>query len=553
MQEPTGGGTAARPSYRSVLVRQLPFAGVFLLVILGVLLYAPESFASATFYAGALAALLATTLSIALPWHWMHERARVVVPLLDILAIGLVANSGFPASILLVFPVMWMSATFGVTGAVVSVVVSSIAGWGSALTRDATVVETDNVPRLLLLPVVLTAIATYTYLAERRSSARRALLTRQSALIEEALADASRQRQVLDSILNTIDVGVVALNPDGTIGTINRAHAAVVEGRLKLGDHVSVHGGIGGFREDRVTPLGRDGSPLVRAARGESIDRELTWWDQGGGEFTAFRISAAQLEEGDGTGGGAVVLYQDMTAEMNALAQREDFVSSVSHELRTPLTSILGYLELTTDDPELPERLRGQLGVVERNAQRLQRLIGDLLFAARTRVGFDLEPSTTDLREVLLDSVESVVPRAREAEVELDIVADESIVVLADRTRLAQVADNILSNAVKYSRPDGRVTAVLDRVDGVARLRVRDTGIGIAPAEQEKVFDRFYRARSVRQGPVPGTGLGLHISRLIMAAHGGAIELASEPGVGTEMTLTLPLHAAGDDAPERHS
>src|SRR5690606_17063172 len=114
----------------------------------------------------------------------------------------------------------------------------------------------------------------------------------------------------------------------------------------------------------------------------------------------------------------------------------------------------------------------------------------------------------------------------------------------------AQVADNILSNAVKYSRPSGKVTAVLDRVGDHARLRVRDTGMGIAPAEQAKVFDRFYRARSVRQGPVAGTGLGLHIARLIMDAHGGTIDLASTPGVGTELTLTLPLLAAADDAPE---
>ncbi len=539
--------TAPRRGYspHTVFYRQLPFLAVSLVLLAAVVAYDPVYLRQPRFGAGLLVAIGASVLAIVVPWHRLPSPAAVLVPMADIVAVGLVVAGGYRASFLLVLPVLWMSAVHGAAGVVVSVAAATLAVWGGNLYAPS--IALGDLPRLILLPVVLVAVGVGTYLSERRSAARLDLLGRQSALIEETLADSHQQSRLLDSILNTIDVGVVALDKDGYITILNRAHAAAVEGRLKVGDHVSVHGGIDGYAADRKTPLGAGGSPLVRASRGEDIDRELTWWDHGEGRWIAYRVSAAQLADGAGRRAGAVVVYQDLTAEMAALAQREDFVSSVSHELRTPLTSVLGYLELAADEPTATEGVRTHLRVAERNAERLLHLVADLLLAARTRErGVELDRSMTDLRNLVAESVQSQLPHARSAGLEVRHHLTEPCRLLGDRTRLGQVIDNVLSNAIKYTPRGGEVEVALWPGPDVARLTIRDTGIGIAAADQEKLFARFYRAPAVRQGSVPGTGLGLYLSRQIVEAHGGTMELTSVLGEGTSVEILLPTPGPGE-------
>ncbi len=534
----------AAGGHLSVFLRQLPFASVMLVIVVGVAVFDALLLSDDHFFTGLILALAATALSIIVPWRRMPRPWVALVPLLDMVAIAFLGESGFRSSSLLVLPVLWMASSFGARGLVLAVLAGGAAAWGSDL-LDPTGFEPLEVQRLFLMPAVLAAVGLYVHLAERRSTARRDLLGRQSALVEEALSDARRQQRILEGILNTIDVGVVTLDADGRITTINRAHAAVVGSRLKIGDHVTVHGGVDGYAADGTTPLGTEGSPLVRVSRGEALERELTWWDQGDGTRRAFRISGAGLRDDDGAWAGAVVAYQDLTDEMAALAQREDFVSSVSHELRSPLTSMLGYLELALDDPHLPGPVRSHLQVVERNSERLERLIADLLTAAEARSApVQLVRAALDLSEVVAEAVQNQLPRADAAEVTLRNHVATSCVIGGDRTRLTQVVDNLVSNAIKYSLPGGTVTLSLERDATSVRLVVADRGIGIAEADQEKLFSRFYRAETVRQGPVAGIGLGLHISQLIVERHGGRIELASTLGVGTTVEIVLPTEVA---------
>jgi two-component system, OmpR family, phosphate regulon sensor histidine kinase PhoR len=540
------GGAGARVSeprfgsHLGVFLRQLPFLGVTSVLALGMLAYGPETVRLPGFAAGLLVAVAASVLALVIPWRRLPLATSAVVPLADIAAVGLLIAGGFRASTLLVLPVLWLATVFGAPGVVVSVVAATLAAWGPDL--FAPQIQATDVQRLIILPMVLTAVGVAAHLAERRSAARLDLLGRQSALIEETLAESHQQSRVLDSILNTIDVGVVALDRDGRITIINRAHAAATEGRLRIGDHVSVSGGIDGYAEDRRTPLGAEGSPLVRAGRGEDIDRELTWWDSGGGTWLAYRVSAAQLHDVAGRRSGAVVVYQDLTAEMAALAQREDFVSSVSHELRTPLTSVLGYLELASDDPTATEAVRAHLRVAERNAERLLHLVSDLLLAARTRErGVEFDREVVDLRNLVAETVQSQLPHAQTAGLAIRHHLTEPCRVLGDRTRLGQVVDNVLSNAIKYTPAGGEVEVTLRPAADVARVTISDTGIGIAGADQDKLFTRFFRAPAVRNGAVVGTGLGLHLSRQIVEAHGGTIELTSALGAGTSVEIRLPV------------
>ncbi|MDD9205685.1 ATP-binding protein, partial [Georgenia sp. 10Sc9-8] len=144
-------------------------------------------------------------------------------------------------------------------------------------------------------------------------------------------------------------------------------------------------------------------------------------------------------------------------------------------------------------------------------------------------------------------SVQNQGPRAAAAQVSVAVLAPEHLPVRGDPAQLLQVVDNLLTNAIKYSRPGGRVVVELGAQDGTVSMCVRDEGIGISEPDQEKLFTRFFRADAVRRGPVQGTGLGLHISRQIVEAHGGGVAVASELGHGTAVTVTLPT-ATQEDA-----
>ncbi|MFC4553975.1 sensor histidine kinase [Georgenia faecalis] len=538
-EAPLGKGWSSSTDHRHVLGRQLPFTLVVMVVAVLLVVMAADSIELPMVFSGLLVVVAATGAAIVVPWEQLPRWWSGIVPIADISAAAVLYAGGVPASVTLVLPVLWLSTTFGVVGAVTSVSASTVALW-TALLLDPTL-DGSTLGRLFVVPAVLAAASVYIVLSERRAAARSYLLHRQGGLVERTLADARHQHRVLEGILNTIDVGVVAISPDGYITILNRAHAAATQGKLKIGDHVTRHAGLAGFRADRTTPLGHAGSPLVRAWRGETVSRELTWWAEDDGRWTAYRISVGQLTDDADRPAGAVIVYQDLTAEMAAVSEREDFISAVSHELRTPLTSILGYLELVIDDPEVPGEARGNLEVVERNAQRLQRLIGDLLTAGQTRRGeLSIVRSTTDLADVVRDAVVSVWPRADAAGITVTARVGTGFPVAGDRARLAQVVDNLLSNAVKYSRPSGTVDVALRRDGAAIHLLVTDDGIGIAPVDQPRLFGRFFRAEAVRNGPVQGTGLGLHISRQIVEAHGGTLALESELGQGTRVRMTLP-------------
>jgi signal transduction histidine kinase len=222
---------------------------------------------------------------------------------------------------------------------------------------------------------------------------------------------------------------------------------------------------------------------------------------------------------------------------------KDEFVSSVSHELRTPLTSISGYVELLIEQ-EPNEEKRGYLGIVDRNAQRLLGLVSDLLFAARLQDGqLELERLAVDVQQLALQSVESARPRAENALVTLELNTTDVPRVSGDAIRLAQLLDNLVSNAIKFTLPGGSVNVDLDAHEGQVRIQVSDTGIGIPEEDRQRLFQRFFRAQTALEQQIQGTGLGLYISKAIVEAHGGRIGVESVRGKGTTFVVELPALA----------
>jgi signal transduction histidine kinase len=237
----------------------------------------------------------------------------------------------------------------------------------------------------------------------------------------------------------------------------------------------------------------------------------------------------------------------NQNAELTATdVAKDEFIATVSHELRTPLTSINGYVELLLEEGAEPlsEEQRGFLGTVQRGSVRLQRLMNDLLLTAQVRAGhLDIQKTSTDLGEIARQAVQGAQAHAGRKTLQLSLTApSHSVVVNADAVRMGQAIDNLISNAIKFTPENGRVDVTLAQDERVT-LTVADTGMGMTPADVDRLFERFFRTDSAQAEQIQGSGLGLPIVKAIVDAHDGTISVTSEPRVGTSFVISLPLAA----------
>ncbi|MDX6424944.1 MAG: hypothetical protein QOD52_349 [Gaiellaceae bacterium] len=244
-------------------------------------------------------------------------------------------------------------------------------------------------------------------------------------------------------------------------------------------------------------------------------------------DITARREAELELER-----------QNDQLRQLDSL--KDEFVALVSHELRTPLTSIRGYLELISEDTNLTLEQTRFLETIDRNAQRLQRVVGDLLFVAQVEAGkLSLEQSNVDLNAIVAEAVHAAQPSAAAKSVALNVEAGRLPVIQGDRARLEQVLDNFVSNAIKFTPSGGAVSVTTRVLPGEVEVVICDTGMGIPTHELPFLFQRFFRAERATSGAIPGTGLGLAIAKAIVTAHGGRIRVESEDGAGTTFRVIL--------------
>jgi len=233
---------------------------------------------------------------------------------------------------------------------------------------------------------------------------------------------------------------------------------------------------------------------------------------------------------------------------------KDEFVALVSHELRTPLTAIQGYIELVLDGTAgaLNDEQRTMLTAVGRNSDRLFRLISDLLFVAQVNAGkLNVAIEDVDLAAVAAESISDAQSRATAADVTLAFDCDLTPTVRADRVRLGQVFDNLISNAIKFTPPGGRVGLTISMVGADVMIVVADSGMGMSPEDQQRLFTRFFRTKAAAK--IPGTGLGLSITKAILDAHHASISVESELGHGTRFIVTVPTSVEAPSQQRRRS
>ncbi len=295
------------------------------------------------------------------------------------------------------------------------------------------------------------------------------------------------------------------------------------------------------------------GRPVVEAIRQadllEAIRAALTGKDSVRSELTVgvlrtrvFGVTAAPVRA-DGSVQGAVIVLHDITELRRLERVRRDFVANVSHEFRTPLTAIQGFAETLLGGAIDDEQNRGRfLEIIRSHAVRLSRLTEDLLKLARIEAGkMSMEVKPVGAASFIQPCVETARLNAAAGNITLECECPLDLPLInGDRSSLQEIMQNLLDNAVRYTPEGGRVTVKAEAREQDIVISVTDTGIGIPKAEQERIFERFYRVDSARSRESGGTGLGLAIARHLVEAHGGHIEVQSEVGCGSTFSVFLP-------------
>ncbi len=488
---------------------------------------------------GFLAAML-------VPWERVPRHLMGVIPVLDVAALGMARQNDTGTStalVLIVVPALWLGWLFGRRGAVITVAAVLL------LAVTPTVINIGLTGEVFTRSLLVTVVTGFSALviAVSREKAHSEMLraAERGAELAAAVHTIERQRRLGAAILETVDVGLVLLDENGRYQDTNRRHQDFI--RLAFPDgHHGVAGQVGSvFGPDGVTPLTGPDLPSLRASRGEEFDDCRIWVGEDPLTRRALSVSARQVRGEHGVSTGAALAYKDVTEFMHVLQVKDEFVASVSHELRTPLTSIMGYVDLLLDREDLPAEATHHLSVIDRNSGRLLRLVADLLHTAQTDEGpMQVVRTATDLSEIVRQSVSSATPTARNAGLTMTLEAPDELWLMVDAQRIAQVVDNLISNAVKYTPSGGQVTVALDVDADRAELTVTDSGIGIHPADRSRLFTRFFRTRDAEERSIQGVGLGLSIIKAIVDSHGGRIEVDSEVGAGSVFRVRLPIEAA---------
>ncbi|WP_213816916.1 cell wall metabolism sensor histidine kinase WalK [Glaciihabitans sp. dw_435] len=483
---------------------------------------------------------VASVVAVTVPWDRFGPEWLLSVAIVDLLAVAMIRSSLIhiitPVGLLSVFPVMWIVYGFRRRFVPVAVVGAfCISGFPYLLSGRLPVgVEWAAV---VTLPIIVVGIAFAASAAGDQLQRANEVAVKNAADLTVMLKRAQDSELLSRAIIDTVSAAVAFYGPDNRLVVANQiAHETVRTVGFELDE--PPYAGPDVLQADRQTPIPFEDQIIPRALRGELLADHMEWLGKPGNQTAILATSRRVYRDNDELLGTVIVAY-DVTKLAEAISVREAFLTTVSHELRTPLTSIVGYLELVEEgiDDADPDMI-AYLSVINRNAQELHSRIAELLAVSDTHIV--IEKSRITVAPVIGGIVEKLAPTAREKRLHFGAELDDALEASVDPDRLAQVMQNLVSNAIKYTPAGGRVDVGLVQSFDQLRITVVDTGIGMTDSERRQAFDRFYRAEAARIGAVQGIGLGLAIAKEIVEAHDGSIGIDSS-SAGTTVTVLMPL------------
>lgn len=331
------------------------------------------------------------------------------------------------------------------------------------------------------------------------------------------------ERQKLDTILRQTQDPILVIDNQEKVMLANQAARVA----FNLPEEVLVGQPVSSLIQNE------DALEFIRqSAEKEFHQREEIALDDG----RVFNASVSFIE-----GVGRTIVMQDITHLKELDKLKSEFVSVVSHDLRSPLTSILGYIQLLEKAGELNDAQKEFVQRVHLSVDNITSLIGDLLDLGRLETGLDLTLTPCSMNEILIQVLESSQIAIQDKKLELEVsLLEEEHFVQGDRRRLHQAFNNLLNNAIKYTPVNGKISIRMKRRNGQIITEVEDSGVGISPADQPYVFDKFFRSDEVKDN-YQGSGLGLSIVKSVVERHNGRVWVSSIPAGGTTFTVVLPI------------
>jgi two-component system phosphate regulon sensor histidine kinase PhoR len=357
---------------------------------------------------------------------------------------------------------------------------------------------------------------------------RRDLAEQRAHRVDELREQTERTVALFDRMVE----GLIVVDAAGRIRVANRAAGALFGFAPPATDCTILEATRHHEVAALATRLEREGEILGHELRLEAV-----------GPLRFLQVNALALRDPAGRWDGAILVFHDLTRLRQLEAVRQEFVANVSHELRTPLSLIKSAAETLLDGgKDDAAALTRFLQIIDKHANRLTLLIDDLLMLSTLDSGnvrLSLQP--VSLRAAVQEAIDDLKMRAgsRGFALENNVTAD--LIAQADPDRLRQVLSNLLDNAIKYGRLEGRAAVSAQVIDKRVEVAVRDDGPGIAPDACARIFERFYRADKARSREQGGTGLGLAIVKHVVQAHGGEVRVESNPGAGATFFFTLPV------------
>ena len=538
-----------RPQPRYLGHAQLPFVALVLVVTALASSMGRFNSTSLALILGLALSLVATVLAFVLPWRRIGSNWLALVAIADIFVVAVYSDALFTVLpgvvILIVFPVLWLCYAFrwpllllGIAGA-----------FGVTLfpfVRSGTIPASEaDWAGVLLLPVATSLLAVAVHIAVVN-------VREQQKKIRAITLELTDRDAMTRAVLDTVDAGITLYDPDGLVLLTNAVAAPRLlsePGTTQLADEADV------FESDRTTPMPLEDQIVARAARGELVTRR-TFWVSAGQQQRAVDATSQYARRASGELIGTVVATHDVTQLAEAIRSRDEFLTTISHELKTPMTSILGYLEILEDRPDLADvGLAHEFDIIQRNSLRLHSLISALITTAQEQVSVDRRPF--DLAKLVDNAVNAARPAAEQATVELTSSTTPDTIAEVDADHISSALDALIANAVIFNRPGGTISVDLTHEGSNAVVRVVDTGVGISATDLPRIFERFFRAASAKKNVLPGSGLGLSAAKIVVDAHHGTLSASSVEGDGTTIEMRLPLLSVDvgephtDPAPQR--